>query len=188
MAKNRLLPLYVFYVVVCFCVWPVGRPVAQTFVMPDSLVQEDFSFTRNRLRQIYTAELGVREATGRNDGERIEIYLRYVGLGKGYEWCSAFVSYCHGQAGCPRPRNPWSPALFPQARVIWQQGKVPVRQPQAGDVFGVWNNSLGRIAHVGFVDQWTTRYLLTTEGNSNDAVERRRRPHQSIDKVADWLR
>ncbi len=143
---------------------------------------------RSQLRRIYTAELGVKEATGNNDGERVETYLRYVGLGKGYEWCSAFCSWSYGQAGRAVPRNPWSPALFPKVRIIWQQGKTPVRLPQTGDVFGVWNNSLGRIAHVGFVDQWTTHYLLSVEGNSNDAVERRRRPHKSIYQVADWLR
>jgi hypothetical protein len=187
MAKNLFLPQHILYVVVCLCICPVGRPVAQPIVvLPDHPVQDSLSSLR--LRQIYTAELGVREATGHNDGERVETYLRYVGLGKGYEWCAGFVSWCYGQAGRPQPRNPWSPALFPQARVIWQQGKPRDRLPQTGDVFGTWNNSLGRIAHVGFVDQWTTTYLITTEGNSNDAVERRRRPHQSIYKVADWLR
>src|ERR1044072_9000961 len=32
-----------------------------------------------------------REATGRNDGPRVEHYLSRVGLGKGYPWCAAFM-------------------------------------------------------------------------------------------------
>src|SRR5690554_6182803 len=59
------------------------------------------------LREIYMGELGVKEATGRNDGHRVGEYLRYCGLGEGYEWCAAFVSWCHKQAGFAEPRNAW---------------------------------------------------------------------------------
>ena len=48
---------------------------------------------RDAVEQIYTAEIGVREKTGKNDGERIEMYLKSTGLGKGYAWCAAFVTW-----------------------------------------------------------------------------------------------
>ncbi|MDR2283061.1 MAG: hypothetical protein LBE37_07630, partial [Sphingobacterium sp.] len=46
---------------------------------------------RNLIINIASKELGVREATGKNDGQRVEEYLRYTNLGKGYEWCASFV-------------------------------------------------------------------------------------------------
>src|SRR5690606_36199151 len=71
---------------------------------------------RKRIIHIAAQEIGVREASGQNDGPRVEGYLAYTGLGKGYAWCAAFVSWCYGQVGLSTPRNPWAPALFPKAR------------------------------------------------------------------------
>src|SRR5690606_29450817 len=71
------------------------------------------------LGAVYRAEVGVREATGNNDGPRVAEYLRYCGLDEGYEWCAAFVSWCHGRAGYATPRNAWAAALFPENRTVW---------------------------------------------------------------------
>lgn len=184
---------------------------------------------RDRLQEIYMAEVGVRELSGRNDGERVEEYLRYTDLGEGYAWCASFVSWVYGQAGFPEPRTAWSPALFPAKRVIWEKGRIlekgpmvrplepqsgargtsfllntkesaaeprdaPVSLPQKGDVFGIYFNSLKRIAHAGFVDEWGDKYVVTVEGNTNEAggregdgVYRKRRLIGSIYRVAAWL-
>src|SRR5690606_32655991 len=91
------------------------------------------------LRETYRKEIGVVEEGGNNDGSRVEEYLRYCGLGKGYAWCAAFVSWCHGQAGYPEPRNAWAAALFPAAR--------QVDAPRQGDVFGIYYTNLKRIGH-----------------------------------------
>jgi hypothetical protein len=48
---------------------------------------------RQSIITIASAELGIKEATGNNDGPRVEEYLRYTNLGSGYEWCSAFVCW-----------------------------------------------------------------------------------------------
>ncbi|NGM63410.1 hypothetical protein G5B30_15980 [Sphingobacterium sp. SGG-5] len=87
--------------------WALGR-----YQVPCQSGIED----RNHILAIAAKELGVREATGNNDGKRVEEYLAYTHLGKGYAWCAAFVSWCYGQAGHPQPRNPWAPALFPKSR------------------------------------------------------------------------
>lgn len=134
-----------------------------------------------QLKEIYTAEIGVREATGNNDGPRIAEYLRYCGLDEGYEWCAAFVSWCHGQAGYAQPRNPWSPALFPENRIV----RAP-HVPRSGDIFGIYYPSLGRIGHVGFVDGWRGRHIITVEGNVENAVVRKRRPLSTIHQIANW--
>ena len=51
------------------------------------------------IAETYTSQIGVREATGRNDGKQVELYLKSVGLGKGYAWCSAFVRWCFDKCG-----------------------------------------------------------------------------------------
>ncbi|MFB5944250.1 peptidoglycan-binding protein [Albibacterium profundi] len=178
---------------------------------------------RDRLQQIYLGEVGVRERTGRNDGHRVAEYLRYTDLGEGYAWCASFVSWVYGQAGYPEPRTAWSPALFPAKRVIWRRGdkvrppephsgarhlrissakpgtddtniKDRVSIPQKGDVFGIYFNSVKRIAHAGFVDEWGDKYVVTVEGNTNEAgsregdgVYRKRRLISSIYRVSSWF-
>ena len=77
---------------------------------------------RERVRQIYTAQLGIREK-GYNSGEAVEKYLRYVKLSRGNPWCAAFVCWVFGQAGVANPRTGWSPDLFPGSKVVWKSGE-----------------------------------------------------------------
>ena len=187
--------------------------------------QESVSLIRDHVQRIYTAELGVREKTGRNDGLRVETYLRHVNLKKGDPWCAAFVCWVFDQAGVRNPRTGWSPGLFPVGKMIWSR-KVAVEKvavagreevaggegvagrkvavavnrkgiplPQKGDVFGIWFPDKQRIAHVGFVDSWSDSWLITVEGNTNEAgsregdgVLRKRRIVRSVWAVADWVR
>lgn len=137
---------------------------------------------RNKIINIASKELGTHEATGKNDGPRVEEYLRYTNLGSGYEWCAAFVSWVYGQAGLDVPRNPWSPALFPKARQI----DKAISQP--ADVFGIYGISARRINHVGLVKEKVGEYLLTVEGNSNDRVESRRRHIRTVYAMANWVK
>lgn len=163
------------------------------------------------LREIYFTEIGVKEATGNNDGSRIGEYLGYCGLPEGYAWCAAFVSWCHGQAGYGEPRNAWAAALFPSSRTIWHTGDRWLatdnqQMPRAGDVFGIYYTTLRRIAHAGFVDGWDGKHCITVEGNTGpdgivdtrsdpgnpiragpiDGVYRKRRPIRTIHAVARW--
>ncbi|WP_373275012.1 hypothetical protein [Parapedobacter tibetensis] len=43
------------------------------------------------------------------------------------------MSWCFGQAGYAEPRNPWSPALFPEKRVVWRSSAVTASK-HAGNV------------------------------------------------------
>lgn len=161
-------------------------------------LQEQTTLKRAQIRKIYTQEIGVREKTNKNDGERVAEYLKYTQLNEGYAWCAAFVSWSFGQAGLPEPRTAWSPSLFPNKRIIWQKNQNnsnrSLKKPQQGDVFGIYYSNLKRIAHAGFVDQWDDKYVITVEGNTNDTgsregdgVYRKRRPVSSIYQVSDWI-
>lgn len=146
---------------------------------------------RQTIVELATAELGVREATGNNDGPRVEEYLRYTNLGKGYAWCAAFASWVYGQAGLSQPRNPWSPALFPSQRSYCKAGAcyrtAVIERVQAADLFGIYSATAKRINHAGIVRGLQGKYLITVEGNSNNRVESRRRHLATVYALADWL-
>jgi len=152
---------------------------------------------RQKVKAIYDSQIGVREATGRNDGPQVEQYLCYTGLGKGNAWCAAFVCWVLGQANVENPKTAWAASLFPNDKVIWKQGMVaksykaqsekrsvrtclPDRQATRNSqhttkkacVFGLYFRSLKRIAHCGFIDQWGEKEAITVEGNTNDSGSR----------------
>lgn len=177
-----------------------------SFRPKDSLVLEKnrIETTRIRVKKVYDSQLGVREATGRNDGSQVEAYLAYTGLGKGYAWCAAFVCWVLGQAEVDNPKTAWAASLFPHDKLVWPRGRVPTTafrttnngQPvtKTGCVFGLYFPSLKRIAHCGFIDEWGEKEVITVEGNTNDTgnregdgVYRKRRPIKSLYAVADWI-
>ena len=66
--------------------------------------------------------------------------------------------------------------------------------PKSGDVFGLYFPEKGRIAHVGFIDQWDGKWLITVEGNTNEAgsregdgVYRKKRLVRTVYKVARYV-
>lgn len=150
---------------------------------------------RAKVKQIYTAQIGVREKTGHNDGVLVEIFLKYCGLPKGQPWCAAFVCWTFNQAGVKNPRSGYCPDLFAAKYVIWRRtNKDPQLFPRPGDIFGIYFPEKGRIAHTGFVDRWETQYVITTEGNTNEAgsregdgVYRKRRSVKSIYAAANYI-
>ena len=136
--------------------------------------------------ECYTSQIGVREATGRNDGADVEKYLASVKLGAGYAWCAAFVNWTLKECGYPTANSAWSPSWFPDHRLV--------KDPRPGDVFGIYFIDKKRIAHVGFIDEWGTRTVKTVEGNTNGAgsresngVYRKIRMTTQIYKVSRWI-
>jgi hypothetical protein len=138
---------------------------------------------REKIVAIAQKEVGVQEAM-ENSGPRVDHYNAYVGLQK-VEWCASFISWCFGQAGYPRPRTAWSPALFPPERLA--------KDPLAGMVLGIYFPELKRIAHCGMVTQVKNELIFSIEGNTNvngsregTGVYRRVRHARSVYRFADW--
>lgn len=151
---------------------------------------------RSRVIEAYSSQIGVREATGKNDGEAVEMFLAVTGLGKGYAWCAAFVAWAFNESGVVASKSAWSPSWFPTSKTIYIRGGDRNQTPQAADVFGIYFTNLKRIAHVGFVDDWqmNTSHVITVEGNTNDAgsregdgVYRKRRLKSQVYKVSRWV-
>lgn len=142
--------------------------------------------TRNTLIKIATSQLGIREATGNNDGTQVEAYLKATNLLKGNPWCAAFVSWVFKQAGLAQPRTAWSPTLFPLVR--------QTLTPQPADVLGIYSNELKRIAHAGLVEGRQNNWIISIEGNTNNdgsregnGVYRKWRHIRTIAKFANWV-
>lgn len=133
------------------------------------------------------SQLGVREATGRNDGVPAERYNH----GEAKAWCATFVAWCFAQAGCPLPGNQYRLAsvqcMEDELRDVGLCWPRETFLPDAGDIVffdsrGQSDRGTGR--HVGIVELVTTRRsgstLWTIEGNSSNAV--RRRQYNASDK------
>ncbi len=139
----------------------------------------------------YVSQIGVREATGKNDGQQVETYLKSVGLGKGYSWCAAFIKTGLNHCGIKNKINGWAPTAV-NGQVVYQGGRWE-QEPEPGDVFGVYSYTQKRIVHVGFFHRKEGRSIVTVEGNTNaggsangDGVYKRLRPLYSINKIARW--
>lgn len=116
------------------------------------------------------SQIGVREATGKNDGTQVEKYLKSCNLGKGYAWCAAFITWCYQVNKVKAKTTAWAPAWFtPASKVIYTRANGGL-QPKRGDVFGLWINN--RIGHVGFIYKWDAKFVTTIEGNTNEAGSR----------------
>lgn len=150
---------------------------------------------REKVVETYRAEIGVREATGRNDGERVEMYLSSCNRKRGDAWCAAFVNWALVVNGADNANSGWSPSWHPKKRIIVQlSGNINRQTPQPGDVFGIWFSKLNRIAHTGFIDEWGEQWIITVEGNTNEAgsregdgVYRKRRLKRQIHTVSNWI-
>lgn len=171
MAKNLITALYV-----CILFCSISNSVAQS-----------------NIRSIYTAELGVREATGKNDGVRVEMYLKHAGVPKGSAWCAAFVKWCLDKAGIKNTITAWSPTAHNKNNIVYYK-QVFKKSPTYGDVFTVYFISMKRIGHTGFFDGDAGGGMFyTVEGNSNDngsregiGVFKLKRRYKSIYSITRW--
>jgi hypothetical protein len=148
---------------------------------------------KKQLISIYSSYIGVREKTGKNDGSEVERFLAHEGLGKGYAWCAAFVSFCLDSAGFKNSINAWSPTAHNRNALIYNKGKF-VGTPEPGHVFTIYYPKKKRIGHTGFYDGWASENIMqTVEGNTNDRKSREGdgvyvilRPINTIHSISSW--
>lgn len=179
-----LSALFVLMLMFSGCV-PEQKPVL--IHPPVSNLIQATKTQRECVIETYRAEIGVREATGNNDGHHVEKYLASTNLGPGYAWCAAFVNWSNRHCGVIGPQGAaWSPSWFTKEKLT--------HYPLPGDVFGLYYKSKGRIAHVGFVDDWSATKVRTVEGNTNDAGSRegdgvyvKYRIPKQITATANWI-
>ena len=147
-------------------------------------------------------EVGTQEATGRNDGARVEEYLRSVNLGPGHPWCAAFPHWAARQCGRifePAREFAMAARWHRQEQRVWERkgwspdtaGWHPVSRP--GDHLAIYYRKLGRIGHTAVIIGEDEKYFKTVEGNTNaegsrdgNGVYIRRRLKASTYCVSRW--
>jgi len=153
--------------------------------LSDSLASPGVEASRVLVIEQARKSIGIREKSGRNDGPVVDEILASVNLeGTKAPWCAAFIVWVGDKAfGStllnPYPRSAWSPIFLTKPTWDRQRKGTPLKP---ADVFGIWFHSMGRVAHVGFVEKNEGDWLVTIEGNTNgggsrdgDGVYRRRR-------------
>ena len=136
------------------------------------LVLNNNSLSQSCVVETYKSQIGVREATGHNDGKQVEAYLKSVKLGKGYAWCAAFVKWTFDQCGIKTTINAMALSTHRKGHFVYNKG-VKYKEPQAGDVFTLYYPKLKRIGHTGFFDkEINDKIFRTVEGNTNSAGSR----------------
>lgn len=138
-------------------------------------------------------QIGVKEATGQNDGPQVRRYLKITGLPEGYPWCAAFQAYIHDAAGLPAPNSARVVDWFVQ-NVVWLQNWGPVKPDvKAGMVGALYYRELGRLGHIVLIVGQDKNNYYTIEGNTNalgsregQGVWRKIRSKQSIAALADY--
>lgn len=138
--------------------------------------------------------VGIREATGNNDGKDVEAILANVGLKKGQPWCAALQYTIHKDNGLKAPKSGYSPDWF-KTNVVYDKKKMSVTKFKAknGQVVGFYIASKGRIGHVGMIVGEMGNFYITIEGNTNDAGSdegegcyKKLRTKSSISKISDY--
>ncbi len=115
------------------------------------------------------SQLGIREATGNNDGIDVVKYLKSADLGAGHPWCGAFVNWSFSQAGMNSVKNPaWA--------LNWRKYGNSIERPAYGSIGTLIRPGGG---HVGFVvanDQERQGWVIMLGGNQDDQVSYRSFP------------
>lgn len=118
--------------------------------------------------------IGVRENPS-NWGKWVSVYLKFIGIFVPSPWCAAFVAYKIHQAAWELGiKTRWPKYGYVQSIVNWAK-KQPLgsirHSPLTNSVFVVFDKSLNRYAHIGFIEDVRTKngltQIKTIEGNSN---------------------
>lgn len=141
--------------------------------------------------------IGVRELTGKNDGIEVEYFLSTVNLGKGFAWCGAFayaqLIECIEVIGKPSSFA-WVPSWDQLARRVYDNKIGNWDKVRPADLFLLYYANLGRVGHIGFIEEVKEGSIITIEGNTNDAmsregdgVYRKIRPKRTIYRAVNWI-
>lgn len=123
---------------------------------------------QERALQFASAQVGQREV-GKNAGPFVTKLLAAVGLGPGFPWCAAFVSWCLRNAGSTAGPSSGRAAVRNWARWASKTGRSSAT-PTRGSLF-YWLNDNGT-GHIGFVTKVEGAQFHSIEGNTDDGGSR----------------
>jgi len=138
--------------------------------------------------QIALSQVGVCEATGRNDGIPAQRYAN----GRREPWCGDFVAWVYHQAGQQLPGNPkWLSGVQYMEDKLKAAGLYHTGTPAAGDIIFFSNPDAGSDVtdgrHAGVVVGVDAGNVHTIEGNAGNCVRQRSYPLNSP-RIAGYAR
>lgn len=144
--------------------------------------------------EIARSQIGVRETTGKNDGQQIARYFAgctrrrddgreaATGWASGWDWCAAFASWCAyeatGQASSKPPHGRriavWELVRDAREANAWEDSSAWGTGPRPGDLV-IWRRSgdpriQGQTGHVSRCVAWDGSKLVTIGGNEENRV------------------
>ncbi|HEX2868734.1 MAG TPA: CHAP domain-containing protein [Ignavibacteriales bacterium] len=127
--------------------------------------------------------VGVKEKTGHNDGPEVEMFLKSVGLGKGYAWCAAFVSYCLDKARVefPKIRSAIARSFETKESIKAIDVLLGKKKVKDGSIV-VWRKGSGLQGHTAFVTHWDRDKGETIEGNTSSGASGSQRDGDGVYK------
>lgn len=157
------------------------------------------SSVRKTVVETLLSQSHVREATGRNDGVEVEMYLAATNLPAGNPWCAAYLYWAFHEAAdtfhtISLPA--FSPSWFRHpVEVVYQRDwKKTDFTASPAQVIGLYIQSKQRIGHVGAIIREDKNNYFTIEGNTNDVgsdegdgVYKKIRPKSLIHSISDPL-
>ena len=174
-SKGLLFRIFLIGVIAGTVIASIGRysnKIAQYFVKA-APVENKIPFhdsVRLAVQRTYRCEKDVRELTGKNDGKRIDEYLKAANLKSGLPYCAAGVTWVFKQHGIKTVVSGWSPAWFPDSITIYHKDRFLHQNPDIGDVLGIYVRNKKRVGHVGFIDEYWNNgspYINTFEFNTS---------------------
>jgi hypothetical protein len=123
------------------------------------------------------SQLGIKEATGKNDGVPAERYMR----GDEFAWCAGFILWCNSKSDDPKIAESdkdyyYCRKVSNMEAHLRKKGWFHVGEPQKNDVIffasrGASDTGAGR--HVGIVEFIDQDFVHTVEGNTGNSVAKR---------------
>lgn len=142
-------------------------------------------------RNVLFEQIGILERTNRNDGERVELYLKTIGLKKGNPYCLAGQYYCFWESArrlqltldsIPLPKTGLATRLFYYSKKFGKKSRVVAN---IDDII-IWRKGRTPFGHVERIVRVGSKGWLETIGFNTRRYDRTRR--QYIEGVFRWRR
>lgn len=154
---------------------------------------------RDSLSTVFCSYIGVKEATGKNDGKQVNAFQASTGNKTGDAWCASFVAYCLKLVGIKRIGTGAARSWFNKQHTVYDRAVHGVKRfaelaAFRGNTGGLYFPAKGAIAHIFFLQDMRDDAVITVEGNTNNQLSREgngcfqcKRKIKLIAAVSNWI-
>ena len=154
---------------------------------------------RDTIAAKYCSYIGIKEATGRNDGKQVNAFQVATGNKTGDAWCASFVAYCLKSVGIKITGNGAARSWFDNRHTVWRLSEHGAKRfhelaAYRANTGGLYFAKLGRIAHIFFIHNLKDDKVITVEGNTSNQLSREGngcfqciRKIKQIHSVSNWI-